>query len=64
MAATKPQHTFYETLDSKGRRCIRLDRHERAIDKVPWLAYDDNKNAIVRVGWAINNGSTFGVKYE
>lgn len=40
------------------------NRHERAIDKVPYIAYDEHKNALVRVGWAINNGSTFGVKYE
>lgn len=40
------------------------NRHERAIDKVPWLAYNEHQNALVRVGWAINNGSTFGVKYE
>lgn len=38
--------------------------HERAIDKVPWLAYNEHQNALVRVGWAINNGNTFGVKYE
>lgn len=31
MAATKPQHTFYETLDSKGRRCIRLDKRNGRI---------------------------------
>ena len=41
-----------------------LNRHERAIDKVPWLAYNEHQNELVRVGWAINNGNTFGVKYE
>ena len=38
--------------------------HERAIDKVPWLAYDEHKSSLVRVGWAINDGSTFGINYE
>ena len=38
--------------------------HERAIDQVPWLAYDEHQNALVCVGWSINNGNTFGVKYE
>ena len=37
--------------------------HKRAIDKVPWLAYNEYKS-LVRVGWAINNGNTFGIKYE
>jgi hypothetical protein len=41
------------------------NRHKRAIDKVPWLAYNEHQNSLVRVGWAINNGNTFGgVKYE
>ena len=38
--------------------------HERATNKVPYLKYNDPQNALVRVGWAINNGNTFGVKYE
>lgn len=38
--------------------------HEHAIEKVPWLAYSEYQNYIERVGWAINNGNTFGVKYE
>lgn len=38
--------------------------HEKAIDKVPWLAYSEHKNCLVRVGWSINDGNTFGVKYE
>ena len=28
---TKPRHTFYETLDSKGRLCIRLDKRNGRI---------------------------------
>ena len=28
---TKPQHTFYETVDSKSRRCIRLDKRNGRI---------------------------------
>jgi hypothetical protein len=40
------------------------NRHKRDIDKVPWLAYNEHKNSLVRVGWAINNGNTFGIKYE
>ena len=38
--------------------------HQRAIDKVPWLAYNEYKNYLVRVGWSINDKNTFGVKYE
>ena len=38
--------------------------HQRAIDKVPYLKYNEYQNSLVRVGWAINPGSTFGVKYE
>ena len=38
--------------------------HQRAIDKIPWLAYSEYKNSLDRVGWAINDGNTFGVKYE
>ena len=38
---TKPHHTFYEVLDSKGRRCIRLDKRSGRIlarlrDDMPW----------------------------
>ncbi len=40
------------------------NRHERAINKVPCLAYNKHQKSLVRVGWAINNGNTFGVKYE
>lgn len=32
--------------------------HERSIDKVPWLEYNEQQSALVRVG------TTFGVKYE
>lgn len=39
-------------------------RHQKAIDKVPWLAYNEHQNSLVRVGWSINDGNTFGVKYE
>lgn len=38
--------------------------HELAINKVPWLAYSEHQNSIVRVGWARNVGNTFGIKYE
>ena len=38
--------------------------HQRAIDKVPWLAYSEYQNYLVSVGWSINDGNTFGVKYE
>ena len=38
--------------------------HERAIDKVPYLEYNEHQNSIDRVGWTINAGNTFGVKYE
>ena len=38
--------------------------HELAIDKVPWLAYSEYKNYLVRVGCSINDGNTFGIKYE
>ena len=38
--------------------------HKRAIDKVPWLAYNEHQNSLVRVGWSINDKNTFGVKYE
>lgn len=38
--------------------------HQRAIEKVPWLAYSEHQNSLVRVGWSINDGNTFGVKYE
>lgn len=40
------------------------NKHQKAIDKVPWLAYDEHQNSLVRVGWSINDGNTFGVKYE
>ena len=43
---TKPHHTFYETLDNKGRRCIRLDKRNGRIlarwrDDMPgqWRSY-------------------------
>ena len=38
--------------------------HQKAIDKVPWVAYSEYKNYLVRVGWAINDKNTFGVEYE
>ena len=38
--------------------------HERAIDKVPYLAYSEYQNTLDRVGWDINDKNTFGVKYE
>ena len=41
-----------------------LQIHELAIDKVPLLAYNEHQNSLVRVGWSINDGNTFGVKYE
>lgn len=40
------------------------NRHQKAIDKVPWLAYNEYQNLLVRVGWSIKDGNTFGVKYE
>ena len=40
------------------------NKHERAINKVPWIAYNEHKNTLVRVGWSINDGNTFVVKYE
>ena len=41
-----------------------LKSHQRAIEKMPWLAYSEYQNTLDRVGWAINNGNTFGVKYD
>ena len=38
--------------------------HELAIDKMPWLDYSEYQNTLDRVGWAINDGNTIGVKYE
>ena len=38
--------------------------HQKAIDKVPWVAYNEHQNSLVRVGWSINDKNTFGVKYE
>lgn len=38
--------------------------HERAIYKVPLLAYSEYQNTLDRVGWSISVGNTFGVKYE
>ena len=38
--------------------------HQKAIDKVPLLAYSEYQNTLDRVGWAINDKNTFGVKYE
>lgn len=38
--------------------------HKKAIDKVPLLAYNEYKDCLVRAGWSINDGNTFGVKYE
>lgn len=41
-----------------------LQIHELAIEKVPWLAYNEYQNSLERVGWSINNGNTFGIKYD
>ena len=38
--------------------------HQRAIEKVPYLAYSEYQNSLVRVGWSIIDKNTFGVKYE
>lgn len=38
--------------------------HQKAIDKVPYLAYDEHQNSLVRVGWFIDNGKKLEVKYE
>lgn len=38
--------------------------HQKAIDKVPWLDYSEHKNSLVRVGWFIDDGNKFEVKYE
>ena len=38
--------------------------HQKAIDRVPWLKYDEHQDSLVRVGWAINDGNTYGVKYD
>lgn len=38
--------------------------HQKVIDIVPWLAYNEHKDCLVRAGWSINDGNTFGVKYE
>ena len=38
--------------------------HERATSKVPYLKYNEHQNSLVRIGWAINDKNTFGVKYE
>lgn len=42
----------------------RPNSYQKAIDKVPWLAYSEYQNTLVRVGWAINDRNTFEVKYE
>lgn len=46
-------------LNNDGSHC-----YERAIDKVPWLAYSEHQSALVRIGWSINDKNTFGVEYE
>ena len=38
--------------------------HKRAIDKVPYLKYNEHQNSLVRVGWSINDKNTFGVTYD
>lgn len=38
--------------------------HQKAIDKVPWLDYNEHQNLLVRVGWFIDDGNKFEVKYE
>ena len=55
-----PYFNHYQTyLNDDGTQS-----HKRAICKVPYLAYNENQSLLVRVGWAINDGNTFGVKYE
>ena len=53
---TEARHTFYEVLDNKGRRCIRLDKRNGRIlarwrDDMPWQRRGDyqwarEKNAV------------------
>ena len=38
--------------------------HQKVIDIVPWLAYNEHKDCLIRAGWSIQDGNTFGVKYE
>ena len=38
--------------------------HQKAIDRVPWLDYNEHQNSLIRVGWFINDGNTFEVKYD
>lgn len=38
--------------------------HKRATSKVPYLKYNEHQNSLIRVGWSINDGNTFEVKYE
>lgn len=55
-----PHFNHYQTyLNEDGSQS-----HERAIYKVPYLAYSEYQSVLDRVGWAINDGNTFGVKYE
>lgn len=55
-----PRFNHYQTyLNENGTKS-----YQRAIDKVPCLAYNEYQNLLERVGWAINNGNTFGIKYE
>lgn len=55
-----PRFNHYQTYLND----IWSNSHKKAIDKVPLLAYSEYQNYLVRVGWAINNGNTVGVKYE
>lgn len=38
-------------------------RHERVIDKVPYLKYSENHKALICVGEGIHTGNTFYVRY-
>ena len=38
--------------------------HQKAIDKVPVLDYDKRQTTLVRAGWCVNDGNTYGVRYE
>lgn len=55
-----PRFNHYQTYLND----IWSNSHKKAIDKVPLLAYSEYQNYLVRVGWSINDGNTFVVKYE
>lgn len=55
-----PRFNHYQPyLNENGTRS-----NERAINKVPYLKYNEHQNLLVRIGWSINDKNTFGVKYE